>query len=115
MDNTQEITFIEGIPYVLHKGELKNYDRLRLKRRRKKFVKLVKRVVSGPIFGMLAGILIGKVLGLSMAIGLAMAAVLVAAGIWLPFLYVKRIYIGVISCLYLYLAWQMISHAWLAG
>ncbi len=111
MDNTQEITFIDGIPYVLHKGELKNYDRLRLKRRRKKFVRIVKRVISGPIFGLLVGILVGKVLGLSVAISLVMAAVLVAGGMWLPLRYVKRMYIGVVGSLYLYLVWQIISHA----
>ncbi|MDJ1506000.1 hypothetical protein [Xanthocytophaga agilis] len=101
--DAKQLTVIDGTCYIWHKNAWKKYDKYRIKHRRKKFVRLVKRLVSGPIAGMAMGILTYRLLQVQLFVAISIALTIAAVGLYLRFRYVKYVYLGFIVTLYLFL------------
>ncbi len=104
----KSLTEIDGTTYIWYKNNWKNYEKYRLKHRRKKFVRLVKRSVAGPIAGLFLAIVAYQAFKIHWlaCVGIGLAAT--AVGLYLRFRYVKYVYLAVVSILYLFLLALMV-------
>jgi hypothetical protein len=108
MNTPKELTIIDGTEYIRHKNQLKEYAKHRLKHRRKKFVRIVKRAVSGPFLGCLLAFLSYQFFNIPALISLAGAVGITAIGLTVRYRYIKYVYLTLVIGLYAFLITQMI-------
>jgi|GEM_PF-3885465 len=98
----------EGTWYIWHKNAWKSYDKYRIKHRKKKFVRIVTRIVAGPTAGGILAILTYQLLQLPLLACAGLALGIAWMGLYLRFCHVKYVYLGLVISLYLFLILRML-------
>lgn len=108
---TKQVMEVDGKLYVWRKNAWRNYDKYRIKHRRKKFVRLVKRITAGPVAGSVLTLLSYRIFGLPLLVCIGIALGMTATGLYLRFRYVKYVYLVLVACLYVFLLIRMLLQA----
>lgn len=93
----------ETAPVIKAPISKEEFERIKAKRRRKVFVKWLKRVMVGPLLGLWMAIISFNIFNTSLVFSMILLMTLTCVGLLAKFRYIKYVYISFVAGIYILL------------